>query len=78
LISDALEYRVHVFTTGVVFAALVGQWVNVPLDRIAALFIVIAIVKTGWSLLSEGMRVLLNAPSRFRKARRHLPPAQRR
>ena len=61
MISDALEYRIHVFTTGVVFAALVGQWVNVPLDRIAALFIVIAIVKTGWSLLSDGMRVLLDA-----------------
>ncbi|MBN2390404.1 MAG: cation diffusion facilitator family transporter [Anaerolineae bacterium] len=61
LIADALEYRAHVFTTGVVFAALVGQWVNVPLDRIAALFIVIAIVKTGWDLLSDGMRVLLDA-----------------
>lgn len=61
LIADALEYRVHVFTTGVVFAALVGQWVNVPLDRIAALLIIIAIVKTGWDLLSDGMRVLLDA-----------------
>ncbi|MGC9395905.1 MAG: cation diffusion facilitator family transporter [Anaerolineae bacterium] len=61
LIADALEYRIHVFTTGVVFAALVGQWVNVPLDRIAALLIVIAIAKTGWNLLSDGMRVLLDA-----------------
>ena len=61
LIADALEYRVHVFTTGVVFAALLGQWVNVPLDRIAALLIVIAVAKTGWSLLSDGMRVLLDA-----------------
>ncbi len=61
LIADALEYRAHVFTTGVVFAALIGQWVNVPLDRIAALLIVIAIVKTGWDLLSDGMRVLLDA-----------------
>lgn len=61
LIADALEYRVHVFTTGVVFAALLGQWVNVPVDRIAALLIVIAVVKTGWDLLSDGMRVLLDA-----------------
>mgnify|MGYP000957929571 CR=1 FL=1 len=61
LIADALEYRAHVFTTGVVFAALIGQWLNVPLDRIAALLIVIAIVKTGWDLLSDGMRVLLDA-----------------
>lgn len=61
LIADAREYRAHVFTTGVVFAALIGQWVELPLDRIAALFIVIAIAKTGWDLLADGMRVLLDA-----------------
>jgi cation diffusion facilitator family transporter len=61
LIADAREYRVHVFTTGVVFAALVGGWVDLPLDRVAALLIVVAIVKTGWELLSDGMRVLLDA-----------------
>lgn len=61
LIADAKEYRAHVFTTGVVFAALLAQRFNLPLDRIAALVIVIAIAKTGWELLSDGMRVLLDA-----------------
>jgi cation diffusion facilitator family transporter len=61
LMADAREYRAHVFTTGVVLAALLGQWFNLPLDRIAALVIVVAIGKTGWELLSEGMRVLLDA-----------------
>lgn len=61
LTADAKEYRAHVFTTGVVFAALLGQWFNLPLDRIAALVIVVAIGKTGWELLSDGMRVLLDA-----------------
>jgi cation diffusion facilitator family transporter len=61
LIADAKEYRTHVFTTGVVFAALLAQWFNFPLDRIAALLIVVAIGKTGWDLLSDGMRVLLDA-----------------
>jgi cation diffusion facilitator family transporter len=61
LIADAREYRAHVFTTGVVLASLVGQWFNLPLDRIAALVIVVAIVKTGWELLADGMRVLLDA-----------------
>jgi cation diffusion facilitator family transporter len=61
LIADAKEYRAHVFTTGVVLAALLGQWVNLPLDRVAALIIVVAIGKTGWDLLSDGMRVLLDA-----------------
>lgn len=61
LMADAKEYRAHVFTTGVVFAALLGQWFNLPLDRIAALVIVVAIGKTGWELLADGMRVLLDA-----------------
>jgi cation diffusion facilitator family transporter len=61
LIADAKEYRTHVFTTGAVFAALLAQWFNLPLDRIAALVIVVAIGKTGWELLSDGMRVLLDA-----------------
>jgi cation diffusion facilitator family transporter len=61
LIADAREYRAHVFTTGIVFAALLAQWFNLPLDRVAALVIVVAIGKTGWDLLSDGMRVLLDA-----------------
>jgi len=61
LIADAKEYRAHVFTTGIVFAALLAQWFNLPLDRVAALVIVVAIGKTGWELLSDGMRVLLDA-----------------
>ena len=61
LIAEAQEYRVHVFTSGIVFAALLAQRFNLPLDRVAALIIVIAIGKTGWELLSDGMRVLLDA-----------------
>ncbi len=61
LIADAREYRAHVFTTGTVLAALLGQRFNLPLDRVAALVIIVAIVKTGWELLSDGMRVLLDA-----------------
>jgi cation diffusion facilitator family transporter len=61
LIADAKEYRAHVFTTGVVFAALLAQRFELPLDRFAALIIVVAIGKTGWELLSDGMRVLLDA-----------------
>jgi predicted Fe-Mo cluster-binding NifX family protein len=61
LIADAKEYRAHVFTTGIVFAALLAQRFDLPLDRVAALVIVVAIAKTGWELLSDGMRVLLDA-----------------
>jgi cation diffusion facilitator family transporter len=61
LIADAKEYRAHVFTTGTVFAALLAQWFDFPLDRVAALIIVVAIAKTGWDLLADGMRALLDA-----------------
>jgi cation diffusion facilitator family transporter len=61
LIADAKEYRAHVFTTGTALAALLAQWFDFPLDRVAALVIVVAIGKTGWDLLADGMRVLLDA-----------------
>jgi cation diffusion facilitator family transporter len=61
LVADAHEYRAHVFSSGIVFVALVGQLVGLPLDRYAALIIVVFIIRTGWELLSGGMRVLLDA-----------------
>lgn len=61
LMAAAQEYRVHVFSSGVVFLALVGQMVGFPLDRYAALLIVVLIARTGWELLVSGMRVLLDA-----------------
>jgi cation diffusion facilitator family transporter len=61
LIADAQEYRAHIFSSGVVLAALVGQLLDVPLDRVAALVIVVLIAKMGWELLVDGMRVLLDA-----------------
>ncbi len=39
LLADAKEYRVHVFTTGLAFVALLSQWLHYPLDRFAALII---------------------------------------
>lgn len=61
LMADATEYRAHVLSSGVVFLALIGQTIGIALDRYAALLIVVLIAKTGWELLSDGMRVLLDA-----------------
>jgi cation diffusion facilitator family transporter len=61
LIADAREYRVHALTSGLAFAALAAEWMELPIDRIAALFIVVAVVKTGWDLLRDAIRVLLDA-----------------
>ena len=61
LIADAREYRVHALTTGLAIIALASSWLDLPIDRIAALLIVIAVLKTGWELLVDAMRVLLDA-----------------
>ncbi len=61
LVADAKEYRVHILTTGVVFVALSGHNVDFPIDRLAAVIVLIAIGKTGWDLLVSGVRVLLDA-----------------
>jgi cation diffusion facilitator family transporter len=61
LIADAKEYRVHAFTTGLAFAALASQWLDIPLDHVTALLIIVAVVWMGWGLLRDAMRVLLDA-----------------
>ncbi len=61
LIADAREYRVHVYTTGLALIVLAAHWLDLALDRAAALIIVLAVVKTGWDLLRDAMRVLLDA-----------------
>jgi cation diffusion facilitator family transporter len=61
LIADAQEYKAHIFSSGIVLATLVGQLLGLPLDRLAALVIVVLIAKMGWELLVDGMRVLLDA-----------------
>jgi cation diffusion facilitator family transporter len=61
LIASATELRAHVLSSGAVFAGLAGQLVGWPLDRPAALLIVVWIVRAGWETLADGMRVLLDA-----------------
>ncbi len=61
IIADAREYRVHALTTGLALLALMTHDVGLPVDRIAALLIVVALAHTGWELLKEGLRALLDA-----------------
>ena len=61
LMASAKEYQVHMFSSGLVIVALLGQHAGLALDRVAALLIVVLIARTGWELLSNAMRVLLDA-----------------
>jgi predicted Fe-Mo cluster-binding NifX family protein len=55
------EFQVHILSSGVVFAALVGQLFGLPLDRLMAVIIAIFVAWMGWKLLVDGIRVLLDA-----------------
>lgn len=61
LIAEAQEYRVHIFSSGAVLISLIGHFFGISLDRPAALIVVFFIAMTGWELLKDGMRVLLDA-----------------
>ncbi len=61
LIAQAREFRIHAYTTGLALVALLSSRFGYPLDRAAAIIIVAAIVKTGWDLFADAVRVLLDA-----------------
>lgn len=61
IIADATEFRAHILSSGVVFIAIAAQLLGLPLDRIAAVLIVLWIAYMGWRTLVDGMRVLLDA-----------------
>jgi len=60
--ADSRHFRTDVLSSGVVFAAILGDALGLPyVDRVGAGIIVIFIVRAGWELLVDGMRVLLDA-----------------
>ncbi len=68
LISEGRHREVDVVSSLVVLASIVlnyyqidFQFMNLTIDRIAALLVLVFIVQAGWELLSDGMRVLLDA-----------------
>lgn len=61
LIADGVQHRADVLTSSLVFLALAAQNIGFPLDRLAAAIIALVIVKEGWHILVDGMRVLLDA-----------------
>ena len=61
LIADGVQHKADVLTSSLVFLALIAQSFAIPLDRIAAAIIALVIVKEGWGILVDGMRVLLDA-----------------
>ncbi len=61
LIADGKNFTSDVLASTVVFLGLLGQYIQLPVDRVAAIIVAILIVKAGWGILVNGMRVLLDA-----------------
>jgi cation diffusion facilitator family transporter len=61
LVADGKHFAADVLSSAIVFFGLLGQYLQVPLDRVAAMLVAVFIVKAGWGILADGMRVLLDA-----------------
>jgi len=59
--ADSRHFGTDVLSSAVVFVAVLGDLLGLPLDRIGAGAVVIFILWSGWELLVDGMRVLLDA-----------------
>ncbi len=61
LLADASHIRTDVFSNCIVLLAIISSLFGYQFDKIAALIVVIFIVKTGIQILMDGARVLLDA-----------------
>jgi cation diffusion facilitator family transporter len=65
LIADAEHIRTDMFSSLVILIGLLGSWFGLNLDRIAALLVVLLILKAGAGILIDAVRVLLDASIDF-------------
>jgi len=65
LIADARHVKTDMLSSAVIFVGLAGGLVGWPLDKPAALVVVFFIARAGWSVLSDAVRVLLDASLDF-------------
>lgn len=61
LVADAQHTWVDVLCSAAVAVGLGGAWLGLPLDRAAALVVLVFIVRLGWQTLVDAVRVLLDA-----------------
>lgn len=61
LMAEARHFQTDVLSSSIVFVSLVAAALGIAVDRIAALLIVPFIAKSGWDLMVDGMKVLLDA-----------------
>jgi len=63
--ADAEHLRTHIFSGAVIIVGLIGSAFGWPLDRLAAVVVIGFILEAGWHVLSDSVRVLLDASLDF-------------
>jgi len=61
MVADAGHSLADVLSSAAVLVGLIGTYFGLPLDRVAALVVLIFIVRVGWLTLVDAARVLLDA-----------------
>lgn len=61
LMAEARQYQTDVLSSLIVFASVGASALGLAVDRLGALLIVPFIAKSGWDLMVDGMKVLLDA-----------------
>jgi cation diffusion facilitator family transporter len=61
LMAEARHYQTDVLSSLIVFASVGASALGLAVDRLGALLIVPFIAKSGWDLMADGMKVLLDA-----------------
>jgi cation diffusion facilitator family transporter len=61
LMAEARHYQIDVLSSSIVFASVAASGLGLALDRVGALLIVPFIARSGWDLMTDGMKVLLDA-----------------
>jgi len=61
LVADARHFQTDVLSSAIVFVSVGASALGFAIDRIGALLIVPFIAKSGWDLMVDGMKVLLDA-----------------
>jgi len=59
--AEARHYQTDVLSSLIVFASVGASALGLPVDRLGALLVLPFIAKSGWDLLVDGMKVLLDA-----------------
>lgn len=61
LVAESKHRQVGVLSSALVLCSLVSTYLGYPVDRYAAFAVLLFILHAAWELLSDGMRVLLDA-----------------